>query len=402
MNQLTLFGCSFFQPNSVDPTKLDEEITLLEKQSMAHPLDKSFRDQIKAKQTMKEEILSHRKKQERFGKKNRMYEEVSMYIPIIMFCIVLLLYCGFQYIMELLCERWWILKMSCVFIGGWQAVRYVSTEMSNLIYSKNYVYYGNIVFMFVIGVPLLWNVGLLALFPIPQTTLSSLSIIGETNLTSTRPYHLVHAMLGEAKMIWEQKDVEWMTDINTTVNALVVQSKPMTIEGLSHSLPGQRAEAMVHCPSANHLFTFMTGPEGFAVIDNVSRKEDFYKPPLKSYFWTRGKLAIERAITPMIYPYLPREFVVLNVRDKTSRILGSKSVIYPIPNYLRENFPVKRVVYTFYMKISSTNQKNICKMQFFNVLNGVIPHDGFSHYVASKLFFPQLLERLQAVYPTPK
>lgn len=222
---------------------------------------------------------------------------------------------------------------------------------------------------------------------------------GETNLTATKPYKLADAMIAEANSIWNQPSgSEWSSDINST--SLLVESKPVLINGKKINLPLQRAVAMVNCTSANDLFTFMMSPEGFAVIDPASGKEDFYAAPLISYSWgRRGTLQVDRTIVPLVFPLTRREFVVLNVKETKTMTFVSKSVIYPTT---KNKFPVVRGFNSFALRVtSSTNQiKHMCKMEMINIVTGLIPYDGLANFINAKLYFPQLIKRLKSSVKT--
>ena len=223
--------------------------------------------------------------------------------------------------------------------------------------------------------------------------LPPMSLLGETNLTATKPYKLADAMIIEANSIWNQPSgSEWSSDINST--SLLVESKPVLIDEKKINLPLQRAVAMVNCTSAKDLFTFMITPEGFAVIDPFSNKEDFYAAPLASYSWgRRGTLQIERTIVPLGFPLTPREFVVLNVKETKTMTFVSKSIIYPTPT---TKGPLIRAFNSFALKISNSQIQHMCKMEMINIATGMIPYDGLAHFINAKMFFPQMIKRLES------
>ena len=221
--------------------------------------------------------------------------------------------------------------------------------------------------------------------------LSPFPLLGQTNLTNIKPYKLADAMIEEANFIWKQPDSEWLSEINST--SLLVESKPVTIDGKQMNLPLQRAVAMINYTSAKDLFDFMMTPEGFAVIDPASRKQDFYADPLASYSWgRRGTLKIDRTIVPLVFPLTRREFVVLDVKETKTMTFVSKSVIYPTPT---NKFPVIRAFNSFALKISNTKTKHMCKMELINMVTGLIPYDGLANFVNAKLYFPQMMSRLK-------
>ena len=223
-----------------------------------------------------------------------------------------------------------------------------------------------------------------------------LHLLGTTNLTAIKPYKLADAMIEEATFIWNQPSgTEWLSEINNT--ALLVESKPVLIDGKKVNLPLQRAVAMTNCTSAKDLFDFMMSPEGFEVIDPISNPQDFYAAPISSYSWgRRGTLKIDRTIVPLVFPLTRREFVVLNVKETKTMTFVSKSVIYPTS----KKFPVVRAFNSFALKISNTKTKHMCKMELINIVTGLIPYDGLANFINAKLYFPQMMNRLKKALKT--
>lgn len=220
-----------------------------------------------------------------------------------------------------------------------------------------------------------------------------LSIVGETNITSVRPFDLAETILKEANTIWSQSSVGWFTEINST--SLTVESHSVTVGEKPSPLPIQRAWTVVNCASARSLYDFLMSPEGFAVIDPSSRKEDFSAKPLATFNYRKGALKVQRTVSQLARPLLSsRDFVVLNVLDNSGMTFASKSVIYPVPPPLQKTKTV-RAFNSFALKVSNA-QKGTCKVQFVNIILDLIPYNGFAHFINAKLYFPGLIKRLAA------
>lgn len=147
-------------------------------------------------------------------------------------------------------------------------------------------------------------------------------IIGEEEIEN--PVEFADKMMEEAERIWAGKN--WRKESNK--NNVMVESKPVSGAFSDSGILMMRSLGQIS-GNANHIFNFLTSPEGFAVLDPISKPEDHIHPPLEIYDW-RPNSRLEVALAEISIPIMPKaEFVVLNAIDFNQLTFVSKSIIHP-------------------------------------------------------------------------
>ena len=134
-----------------------------------------------------------------------------------------------------------------------------------------------------------------------------------------------------AQQMFDEADRLWRSDgwkKETERNGILVESKPVAGPFAPSGIRVMRSRGVLSA-SADEVFALLVSPEGFALLDPMSDKEDHKLPPLQSYPWRKGA-RLEAALARAKVPFLGDvEFVVLNAIDPATRTFVSKSVLHP-------------------------------------------------------------------------
>jgi hypothetical protein len=182
---------------------------------------------------------------------------------------------------------------------------------------------------------------------------------------------------------------------------LIVESKPVKGPFESSGINITRASGIV-AASADETFAMLISPEGYAVIDPISKPEDHKEPPLECYEWKEGA-RLEAAVATTKIPMLPEgEFVVLNAIDPSVRTFASKSILHDKSpggsKYSGVAAPEnnkERALNTFAIKVDVISE-NSCRVLCINYADMAGKTSGsMNNNVNEKFFFPSLYKRIK-------
>lgn len=106
--------------------------------------------------------------------------------------------------------------------------------------------------------------------------------VGCENIIGEQP--VSDAALFAEKMITEGKRM-WTTSgwkLENKGKGIYVESKPVKGDFAESGIMVMRSSGYIYA-DAETVFTLLTSPEGFAILDPVSKPEDHFKPPLETY-----------------------------------------------------------------------------------------------------------------------
>lgn len=181
---------------------------------------------------------------------------------------------------------------------------------------------------------------------------------------------------------------------------LRVESKPISGPLAKSGVHMTRAIGTINA-SAKETFDMLVSPEGYAVIDPISKAEDHEIPPLEVYPWIEGA-RLEAAIATTNLPMMPPgEFVVLNAIDPNRMVFASKSILHEAApggsKYSNEEPPKsgrERALNTFAIKVEALGPKK-CKISCVNYADVVGKSSaGMNNLINAKFFFPPLYKRI--------
>jgi hypothetical protein len=152
---------------------------------------------------------------------------------------------------------------------------------------------------------------------------------------------------------------------------------------------------------AEKLFQLLTSPEGFAVLDPVSRESDHNNPPLESYIKTQ-KMKVEAAITVAPIPLLkPAEFVVFNATNYKDLIFVSKSILHQSrPGGSRCSSAGKppggmhRAINTFALKVEEVD-RGISRVHLINYLHPGYKAPPLVYNIVNLIYLRRLLGKIR-------
>ncbi|MDM8533241.1 carotenoid oxygenase family protein [Clostridiaceae bacterium HSG29] len=190
----------------------------------------------------------------------------------------------------------------------------------------------------------------------------------------------------------------WKEEINK--RGLLVESKPISGPLASSGVLITRASGIINA-SAQLTFDLLVSPEGYAVIDPVSRPEDHEKSPLEIYDWHEG-CRLEAAIATTKLPFMPEcDFVVLNAIDPFKKVFASKSILHKESpggsKYSKEEYPLngnERALNTFAIKVEAIDNVS-CRVLSVNYADMAGKTSGsMNNFVNTKVFFKMLYNRI--------
>jgi len=220
------------------------------------------------------------------------------------------------------------------------------------------------------------------------------NLIGEERIDDAPAF--AERMIEEVERLWQTTG--WKVERDK--GGLIVESKPVSgaFEASGVLVTRSLGEASA---SAKATFDMLISPEGYAVIDPVSKEDDHKVPPLEVYKWHDG-CRLEAAIATTNIPVLPSsDFVVLNAIDPSSRIFVSKSIIHDASpggsKYSNEPDPAngrERALNTFAIKVEEISD-NLCRIYCINYADMVGKTSAsMNNFINTKAFFPPLYKRI--------
>ncbi len=148
------------------------------------------------------------------------------------------------------------------------------------------------------------------------------NIIGEESLEN--PVEFAERMVEEAERIWTGHN--WRKE--SQKKGVLIESKPVSGVFADSGILMMRSSGQLS-GKAKRIFEFLTSPEGFAVLDPVSKPEDHTHPPIEVYDW-KPNARLEVALAHVNMPLMPKtEFLVLNAIDSNNLTFVSKSIVHP-------------------------------------------------------------------------
>lgn len=219
-------------------------------------------------------------------------------------------------------------------------------------------------------------------------------LIGEERIMDAPEF--AEKMIDEVNRMW--KTTGWK--VESKKNGIIVESKPVSGVFESSGVLVTRCMGDIEGP-AQATFDMLVSPDGYAVIDPVSKPEDHEMPPLEIYKWKEG-CRLEAAIATTNIPMLsPSDFVVLNAIDPKERIFVSKSIIHDKSpggsKYSTESFPAngrERALNTFAIKVEELSE-NRCRVYSINYADMVgRTAASMNNFINTKAFFPPLYKRI--------
>ncbi len=148
------------------------------------------------------------------------------------------------------------------------------------------------------------------------------NIIGEESFEN--PVEFVERMVEEAERIWTGQN--WHKESHK--NGVLIESKPVSGAFADSGILMMRCLGRIS-GNAKQIFEFLTSPEGFAMLDPVSKPEDHTHSPIEGYDW-KPNARLEVALANVNMPLMPKtEFLVLNAIDYENLTFVSKSIIHP-------------------------------------------------------------------------
>ncbi len=220
-------------------------------------------------------------------------------------------------------------------------------------------------------------------------------LIGEERLVDAPAF--AERMISEVERLWQTTG--WKEERDK--GGVLVESKEVKGVFESSGVLVTRSLGDIQA-SAKATFDMLTSPEGYAVIDPVSKEEDHKKPPLEIYEWRDG-CRLEAAVATTNIPVLPTsDFVVLNAIDAKARLFVSKSIIHEkVPGgsrYSKESPPENgrvRALNTFAIKIEEIDD-NRCRVYGINYADMAGKTSAkMNNFVNTKAFFPPLYKRIK-------
>lgn len=217
-------------------------------------------------------------------------------------------------------------------------------------------------------------------------------MIGEEYIENAEVF--AGAMFKEANRMFESTG--WQEDYHK--NGLCVESKPVSGSFESSGIFVTRSRGIVY-GNAKEIFEMLTSPEGYAVIDPISKPED-HKEPIEIYP-SEEHMRLEAAIATTNIPMMsPGEFVVLNAIDSKSLIFASKSILHekapggsPYSNQSHKNVK-ERAINTFVIKVEALSNKHSL-LSCINYADMCGKSSGsMNNIVNRKFFLPPLYKRI--------
>ncbi len=191
----------------------------------------------------------------------------------------------------------------------------------------------------------------------------------------------------------------WKEEINK--NGLLVESKPISGQLAASGVLVTRASGIINA-SAQSTFDLLVSPEGYAIIDPVSKPEDHEKPPLEIYDWNEG-CRLEAALATTKLPLMKEcDFVVLNAIDPFKKIFASKSILHEGSpggsKYSNSAKPLngnERALNTFAIKVEVIDDKS-CRVLSVNYADMVgKTSSSMNNFVNTKVFYKMLYNRIR-------
>ena len=219
-------------------------------------------------------------------------------------------------------------------------------------------------------------------------------LIGEEKVVDAPAF--AQGMIEEVERLWQTTG--WKVERDR--GGLLVESKPVSGVFESSGVLVTRSLGEINA-SAQTTFDMLTSPEGYAVIDPVSKDADHKMPPLEVYPW-KENCRLEAAIATTNIPVLPSsDFVVLNAIDPRERIFVSKSIIHEgapggssYSNELAPESGRERALNTFAIKVEEVSE-NRCRVYGINYADMAGKTSGkMNNFINTKAFFPPLYKRI--------
>jgi len=220
-------------------------------------------------------------------------------------------------------------------------------------------------------------------------------IIGEEKVANGAEF--AEKMVEEVERMWQTSGWKEVYDKNN----LLVESKPVVGVFKESGVMVTRAFGKVNA-NAQATFDMLVSPEGYAVIDPVSKPEDHDLPPLETYAWREGS-RLEAAIAQTNIAMLPStEFVVLNAVDPKERIFVSKSILHDnhpggskYCGVQTEKGKPVRALNTFAIRIEEISDE-ACMISCINYADMCGKTNAFmNNLINEKFFLPPLFKRIR-------
>jgi hypothetical protein len=219
-------------------------------------------------------------------------------------------------------------------------------------------------------------------------------IIGEKFVNN--PSEVVEEMMDETRILLSTTG--WNCEYDR--DGLIVESKPIHGDLEPSGVNITRSRKVLNA-SAKETFDMLTSPEGYAVIDPISKEDDHKEPPLEVFEW-KNKGRLEAAVATTNLPMMPEsEFVVLNAIDYDHLIFASKSILHskikgsskygPCPSDASK----ERALNTFAIVVKEVDDET-CLVECINYADmGGKSAPFMNNFVNKKMFFPPLYKRIQ-------
>lgn len=219
-------------------------------------------------------------------------------------------------------------------------------------------------------------------------------IIGEETLEDAEAF--AERMAAEVERMW--RTTGWK--VETDKEGVLVESKPVSGPFEASEVLVTRSVGEIPAP-AQATFDMLVSPDGYAVIDPISKPEDHELPPLEIYTWREGS-RLEAAIATTNIPVLPTsEFVVLNAIDPTARIFASKSILHEkrpggskYSSAPAVNGAPERAINTFAIKVEAVDDDS-CRVYCVNYADMAGKTSAsMNNLINTKAFLPPLYKRI--------
>ncbi len=218
-------------------------------------------------------------------------------------------------------------------------------------------------------------------------------IIGEERVGNGIDF--AERMMQEAERMWNSRG--WR--VESMADGVVVESKQVSGVFESANILVMRSDGEINSHYQD-VFEFLISPEGYAVLDPVSKPEDHQLPLLETYTW-RENTRLEAATARAKIPFMEEvDFVVLNAIDYSTCIFVSKSIIHdsiPGGSKYSSEPPVSgskiRALNTFAVKVEPIDE-NKCRLQFINYVDMGIDIPSFIYDFTNRLFLALIYSRI--------